>query len=34
VIAFEPAPEIYDTFIKNVALSSLLDKVESYNIAL
>ena len=34
VIAFEPAPEIYDTFIRNVALSSLLDKVESYNIAL
>lgn len=34
VIAFEPAPEIYDTFITNVALSKLHNKVESYNIAL
>lgn len=34
VIAFEPAPEIYDTFVTNVALSRLVDKVMSYNIAL
>ena len=34
VIAFEPAPETYDTFIINVALSKLLDKVEPYNVAL
>lgn len=34
VIAFEPAPEIYDTFVMNVALSKLVNKVISYNIAL